>query len=220
MIQNPLMAKAQRVRSFNIKVTRPPPAKESGEVSPQDNQRLAKLDTMEKGIAMLSKEVQDLVEKSRKQTDIIKSVDAGMGALRKQNEEMKAKLDSIASQPPVDNSQASQPGQPAEVVYQLSQEDLDGLREVSKNMDDAIDSLKDDIPANVEPPKDQSASQSGGNQDASSGGASQEASSDGSAQPTDGEKQPEVPDAKGHQQDADAASQAQPLPGTGAPSDQ
>src|SRR6185312_11206108 len=130
--------------------------------------------------AMLSKEVQDLVEKSRKQTDIIKSVDAGMGALRKQNEEMKAKLDSIASQPPVDNSQASQPGQPAEVVYQLSQEDLDGLREVSKNMDDAIDSLKDDIPANVEPPKDQSASQSGGNQDASSGGASQETSSDGS----------------------------------------
>lgn len=209
MIQIPPMAKNRRDRSFNITVTRPPPAAESGEGSPQVNKRLAKLDiTLEKGIAMLSKEVQDLVDKSRKQTDVIKSVDAGMGALRKQNEEMKAKLESIANQPPVDTGQPAPSGGGAtEVVYQLSQEDLDGLREVSKNMDEAIESLKDDIPANVEPPK------------ADQGGASQETSSDGPAPATDSEKPPEVPDAKGHAQDAEAASQAQPLPGTGAPTE-
>jgi hypothetical protein len=205
MIQIPSMAERRRDHSFDIRITRSAAAAE-GEVSPLIIRRLAKLDiSLEKGIAMLSKEVQDLVDKSRKQTDVIKSVDAGMGALRKQNEEMKAKLDSIANQPPVDIGQPAQGGGGApEAVYQFSQEDLDGLREVSKNMDDAIESLKDDIPANTEATKP-----------APQGGQTGEQVGAG----TTAEQQPQVADPKGHQQDSDAASQAKPLDGTGAPTE-
>lgn len=166
---------------------------------------------------MLSKEVQDLVEKSKRQTEFIKSVDAGMDAMRAQNEAMKAKIEEIANQPPKEvqpdeNAPAAPVGsEPAPtVVYSLSDEDKAALLEVAKGYDDAIEALKDNIPANT--PAE-------GNQDASAGGAPQETSSDqSSAAPTDSETQPQAP--MGHQADADAASQAKPLDGTGAPTEE
>jgi hypothetical protein len=211
MLRPASMAKNRRgFSSFDIKVTRQAAA-EAGEASPLIIRRLAKLDiTMEKGIAMLSKEVQDLVDRSRKANEMIKSVDAGMAALRKQNDEMKAKIEEIASQPPTQApSDGSSPAQPI-TVYSLSDEDKAALLEVTKGFDDAIESLKDDIPANVEP------TPAGGSQGASSGGAPQETASDAqSAAPSD--QQPQVADPKGHAQDAQAASQAKPLAGTEAP---
>jgi len=209
MLQIPSMAKNRRDHVFDIKVTRQAAA-ETGEVSPLITHRLAKLDiTLEKGIAMLSKEVQDLVDKSRKQTDVIKAVDAGMGALRKQNEEMKAKLDAIASGP---LAEAGSAGQPSQTVYALSEDDLAGLREVSKNMDDAIESLKDDIPANVEPPAKPDPMETPAKQPESA--QAQPQSADPGPQ---GEQQPQVADPGTHASDAQAASQAKPLDGTGAP---
>lgn len=174
---------------------------------------------------MLSKEVQDLVEKSRQQTQFIKSVDAGMDAMRAQNEAMKKKIEEIANQPPKEvpadeNAPAAPVGsEPAPtVVYSLSDEDKAALLEVAKGYDDAIEALRDNIPENV-PAPEAGNDQSGGNQDASTGGAPQETSSDqSSAAPTDEEKQPEAP--MGHQADADAASQAKPLDGTGAPTEE
>lgn len=147
---------------------------------------------------MLSKEVQDLVDRARQASEMIKSVDAGMAALRKQNEEMKAKIEEISSQPPAPvpaqpAPDGSAPTQPA-VVYSLSDEDKAALLDVAKGFDDAIESLKDDIPANVQPPTPPL---------------------EDVGQPA--QEQPQVADPVTHAQDAEAASQAQPLPGTGAP---
>lgn len=154
---------------------------------------------------MLSKEVQDLVDKSKEQTAFIKAVDAGMDAMRAQNEAMKKKIDEIANQPPkeipADNSGPPVPAggdQPAPtIVYSLSDEDKAALLDVAKGYDEAIDALRDNIPANVEPPK---------------------AEDQGSGSSGQGQDQP-IPDAASHATDANAASQAQPLPGTGAPAD-
>lgn len=210
------MAKNRRDQQFNIKITRPPPAVESGEGSPQvTNRRLAKIDiAIEKGIAMLSKEVQDLIDKTRKQTDYIKSVDAAVAALKEQNGAMKAKIEEIANQPPkempADDSGTAAPvgSEPTPtVVYSLSDEDKQALLDVARELDDALNTLKDDIPANVEPPKEQP--------DASTG---EQAGTDGGT-PT-AETQPQVPDPVGHAQDAEAASQAKPLDGTGAPAEE
>lgn len=199
------MAKNRRDRSFKITVTRPPPATESGEGSSQVTRKLAKLDTIEKGIVMLSKEVQDLVDKSEEQTKFIKAVDVGMDAMRAQNEEMRAKIEEIANQPPkevpADTSGSAIPvggDQPAPtVVYALSDEDKAALLDVTKKYDEAIDALRDNIPANVEPPK--------------------------AEEPPKLPEQPgevPIPDAASHATDANAASQAQPLPGTGAPAEE
>lgn len=150
---------------------------------------------------MLSKEVQDLVEKSKEHTKLVKSVDAGMDAMRAQNDAMKAKIDEIANQPPkevpADTSGGAVPvggEQPAPtVVYSLSDEDKAALLEVAKGYDEAIDALRDNIPANVDQ----------GN------GTGAQAGSEPTGQP--------IPDAASHATDANAATQAQPLPGTGAP---
>lgn len=201
------MAKNRRDHSFKITVTRAPPATESSEGSSQVNRKLAKLDiTIEKGIAMLSKEVQDLVDKSEQQTKFIKAVDAGMDAMRAQNDELKAKIEEIASQPPKEmpadtNGPAVPAGgdQPAPtVVYSLSDEDKQALLGVAKKYDEAIDALRDNIPANV-PESDMSQP---------------------AKQPEPAADAPPIPDAASHATDANAASQAQPLPGTGAPTEE
>jgi cell division protein ZapA (FtsZ GTPase activity inhibitor) len=209
MLQIRSMAKDRPDHRFEIKVTRSAAA-ESGEVSALTNRRLAKLDiTLEKGIAMLSKEVQELVDKTRKQTDYIKSVDAAVAALKEQNGAMKAKIEEIANQPPkevpADDSGTAAPvgSEPTPtVVYSLSDEDKQALLDVAKELDEALNTLKDDIPANVEVPEAQEAAQ-----DPQSGSSS-------------GEAQPEVPNPQGHAQDAEAASQAKPLDGTGAPAEE
>jgi len=155
---------------------------------------------------MLSKEVQDLIDRSEKQTEFIKSVDAGMDAMRKQNEEMKAKIEEIASKPPTEAPAETSGGavpvgeEPAPtVVYSLSDEDKEALLGVAKKYDEAIDALRDNIPANVETPVDPS-----------------KAPDTSSAPPADAP----IPDAASHATDANAASQAQPLPGTGAPTEE
>jgi len=228
MIQIPSMAKDRRDQSFDIKITRSAAAAE-GEVSPLITRRLAKLDiSLEKGIAMLSKEVQDLVDKSRKATDFFKSVDQAMGALKKQNDEMKAKIEEIANRPPVVGGEPPAAGVPASegtVVYALSDEDKAALLEVTKSFDDAIDSLKDDIPANTEATNPNvSSGEAGqiaqGDQSGSAPAPQNETSSDQSSSTgtdTQVEQQPQVADATQHAQDAQAASQAKPLDGTGAP---
>jgi len=148
---------------------------------------------------MVRAEIQALLDRAKQSADLIQSVHSGMDALRAQNKELQAKIDSMV------------PGDA------LSQEDKDALAETASLQDSLIKQLRDDIPQNVDtgnaggsssegqsPQGGQSSSggqTSGGEQ--SSGGASGEQSS-GNA-----------PQEQSSQQSSGAEGGPQPLPGTG-----
>jgi hypothetical protein len=196
-------------------------------------------------IMALSKQVQDLLDRSKQESDMIKSMATSMKALLQQSADMQAKLDRVPVAP-----------EPA-----MSQEDKDALTEIASDMDTAILTAQQVIPQNLSPAAGNGASASssgsgsasigsassiaggaGGSSDAGSAGLTDKAQSggsdsgqsgsqssagpvDGTATPVDmngnpptGAPQPQADAAQAdsqHAQDAQAASQATPLAGTG-----
>lgn len=81
--------------------------------------------------AMISKEVQDVLDRAKQSTSLVQSVHLGMQGLQQQVSDMKAKIDSL----------------PAGNV--LSDDDKAALQEAAGQIDNSINTLKSDIPANT-----------------------------------------------------------------------
>lgn len=82
-------------------------------------------------VAMISKEVQDVLDRAKQSTSLVQSVHLGMQGLQQQVSDMKAKIDSL----PVGNV--------------LGDDDKAALQEAANNLDTTINTLKSDIPANT-----------------------------------------------------------------------
>lgn len=141
----------------------------------QNFTRLAEI--IREEFAMISKEVQDVLDRAKQSTSLVQSVHLGMEGLKQQVADMKAKIDSM----------------PAGNV--LSDDDKAALQEATGQLDNTINALKSDIPANTSAEKEKGADaggqQAGTNPD------------DGNAQQSQGD------------QGAAQSGGPQPLPGTG-----
>lgn len=169
------------------------------------------LGSIQREVLMISSEIQKLLDRAKQNSSLVNSVDLGLRALQGQVADLQTKVAAI----PVNQS--------------LSQEDKDALAEATSNLDTSIAMLQKDIPANTQgdpmakslpaaatlagaggfpnnPP--QGSGQQSTDMEQGIGGAGQPV-----ANPT--APAPDLSNDSQHAQDADAASQAKPIAGTG-----
>lgn len=135
----------------------------------------------QEGISMISSEIQKILDQARQSSSLVQSVHLGMQGLQQQVADMKAKINSM----------------PAGNV--LSDEDKAALQEAAGQLDNTINMLKSDIPANIGAQAGEASKPSGGQQTGAQ-----------SAQLAAAAPQPDQT-----QQPQGDQSTAQPLPGTG-----
>jgi hypothetical protein len=83
-------------------------------------------------LVTVSKEVQSILDRTKKNSDLVKSVDLGMKALGKQVSDLQAQISAL----PVGNV--------------LSDEDKSALATAASDLDNSINTLQSDIPANTD----------------------------------------------------------------------
>jgi hypothetical protein len=137
-------------------------------------------------LVTVSKEVQSILDRTKKNSDLVKSVDLGMKALGKQVSDLQAQISAL----PVGNV--------------LSDEDKSALATAASDLDNSINTLQSDIPANT----DQGGNARGPGQSVNNATQGSGEQSADNAQGTQGA--PKTGDAN-----ADSSA-PQPLPGTGA----